>query len=238
MGRILRIFLALIFLVFSLTATLVAGGNHGVEKACRSYIQSTLGWNPADLEIEFRRYIEPAIDWKNVSLQVSHSPNADLCGVLTLRVAAVRNGKTLRSFPVPVQITLYDSVLVTARRLKRHTIISQSDLTLERCKIDLGRITPFTDLGDVVGKRTSRALIAGKVVESSMVEENPLVKRGDRVTVRFLTGSLLLTTIGEALEDGWKGRPVRIKNLSSKKQITGVVAGVGLVDLMTTVAGL
>jgi len=143
----------------------------------------------------------------------------------------------LRSFPVPVQVTLYDSVLVTTRRLKRHDVVTPHDVELQRLPIKSNKDKPLTDISGVIGKRASKALPTGRVLTSGAVEDMPLVRRGDKVTVRYQSNQLLLTTVAEAIEDGWKDRPVRVRSISSRKLITGIVADVGLVDLNSANAG-
>jgi len=236
MRAIRRLLMAIILLLLSSAPLLCAGPREKVEQACRKYVISQSQWNRDDVEIKFRRYIEPAIDWAGTLLQVSHPGNADLCGVVTLRVAVLKNGKAVRSFPVPIEVTLYDDVVVTTRRLRRHDVIRFGDVTLERRKVKLKDDRPYTDSAEVIGHRVKRPQSAGRVIMLSAVEEVPLVKRGQKVTVRYQAGNLLLTVLGEAIEDGWKGRPVRVKNLSSKKLITGIPADVGLVDVLRTAA--
>jgi len=219
-------------LVGGLASHLFAGPRERVEQVCRNYVLAELGWEPADCEIEFRRYIEPAIDWTDVKLTVRHPRNVVLSGAVTLRVEAVKNGKTLRSFPVPIQVTLYDDVVVTSRRLKRNDVIAAHDITVEHRAVNLKADLPLSDPAEVIGRRTTRALPAGRPLDLSLIEDVPLVERGQKVTLRFQTGNLLLTARGEAIEDGWAGQPVRVKNLASKKLVTGIPADKGLVDVV------
>lgn len=227
-----RILLAIILLLWSCLPLWAATPEERIERVCRDYVLSQLQWEPDDVEIRFRRYIKPALDWSKVSLRVSHPRNADFCGVITLRVAAVKGGNAIRSFPVPIEITLYNEVVVITRKLRRHAVISADDFTLERRKVNLSRNSPVTDPAEVIGRRTVRVLSVGRPVVISMIEEIPVIERGQKVTVRYRSGNLLLTTLGEAIEDGWAGGLVRVKNLASKKLITVMVADAGIVDIL------
>jgi len=237
MRTIWRILVAVILLLGATAPPLFADIRERVERACQAYVLAELGWEPGDCEIEFRRYIEPAIDWSGVKLAVSHPRNATLCGSVTLRVEAVKNGKTLRSFPVPIHVTLLDDIVVTSRRLKRHDVITRQDVEVEHREVNLKADRTFTELSQVIGRRATRALPAGRSVNSSSIEEVPLVRRGQKVTLRYQTANVLLTARGEAIEDGWEGQPVRVKNLSSKKLVTGIPVDVGLVDIRYAVNG-
>lgn len=231
MRTIIKIILAILLVLSCAALPAIGGPREMVEQVCRSYILQQSGWNADDVDITFHSYFEPELDWTGVTLQVGHPRNADLCGVVALKVAAVRNGDTLRTFPVPVEIKLYDDVVVTARRLRRGDVIFARDVAIRRQQVDLGADASLTDVADAVGRRATLALPAGRTITTSAIEDLPLVKRGDRVTLRYQCKNLLLTAQGEAIEDGRQGRPVRIKNLSSKRLITGIAAEAGVVDV-------
>ncbi len=232
MRSIIRILIAIFLLLVAGPVVAQAGVQEKIEQVCREYILSQTQWEPDDVEIEFRRFIRPKINWTGVALRVNHPRNADLCGMVTLKVTVVKGGQELRRFPVPVDITLFDDVVVTTRRLKRKDVITDGDVVIERRDINLRKDRPFTALKEVVGWRVRRSLADGAVLTQTAIEENPLVLRGEKVTLRYQTANLLLTAIGEAIEDGWKGRPIRVKNLSSKKLITGVPVDDGIVDVL------
>ena len=64
-----------------------------------------------------------------------------------------------------------------------------------------------------------------------MVEEPPLFKRGDKVFVIAESDTLKVTTVGIASEDGIKGRPVKVLNIQSKKEVFGEVMEDGIVKV-------
>ncbi len=214
----------------------VADTNQRVERACRQYVLEQTQWPNTDLEIKFRRYRPPKIDWTGTKLTLDHSANAELSGNVTLRVLVTKNGKRVRSFPVPVEVTLYDSVVVTADRVKRKDVLTDRDLRLKRREIDLPADRFFHAIEDVVGMRMRRSLTEGAILPSSAVEENPVILQGERVLIRYNSPGLTLTAAGEALEDGWQGAGVRVKNLESKKLINGIVAEDGVVEIDALVA--
>lgn len=232
MRSFIRILMAIILLVGVAPLLVQAGVRENIEQTCRVYVLTQTQWAAKNLEIEFRRYIQPKINWTGVTLRVTHARNADLCGMVTLKVTAIRNGQELRTFPVPVDITLYDDVVVATRRLKRKDVITAADVTIERREVNLKKDRPFADFEEVIGNRMRRSLSSGALLTQTAIEENPLVKRGEKVTIRYQTVNLLLTALGEAIEDGWKGRSIRVKNLSSKKLITAIPVDDGVVDVL------
>ena len=89
----------------------------------------------------------------------------------------------------------------------------------------------MADMADVVGKRSVRNIQAGQVITNSMIENPPMIKKGNRVLIRAESPEILITTQGKVLEDGCFGDQVRVENISSGKEIFAVVSGPGLVEI-------
>jgi flagella basal body P-ring formation protein FlgA len=92
-------------------------------------------------------------------------------------------------------------------------------------KRDLAKIPPgaITDIHAVVGKRVKRTLNAGTILRRSMVDNPPIVKRGDVVKLVIETETLKITTLGRVDERGGMGDTVRVTNLDSKRRVYGQV---------------
>lgn len=237
MRAFLRILVGIVLLTGAWLPVAQAGVQETIEQACRQYILKQTQWAPEDMELTFRRYICPEINWDGVNLEITHPGSADLSGLVTVRVTVFRGKEELRSFPVPLEITLYDEVLVTTRGLKRKEVISPADVLLERREVKLRDDRPLTALEEGIGYRLRRTLTPGTMLTRSAIEENPLVLQGEKVTIRYQIANLLLTAMGEAIEDGWRDRPVRVKNLSSKKLITGIPVDNGVIEILRPGAG-
>ena len=58
-----------------------------------------------------------------------------------------------------------------------------------------------------------------------------IVRKNGPVTLIFEVGALRVETFGIAKEKGAMGDPVRVENLKTRKIVTGLVAGHGIVKL-------
>jgi len=76
---------------------------------------------------------------------------------------------------------------------------------------------------ELVGLTPRRVAYGGKFLLASMLEKPQLVGRGDKVTITFNEGPLILTAKGVALESGAKGDYIRIKNIKSSRTIDATV---------------
>lgn len=128
-------------------------------------------------------------------------------------------------------LDLYEDVVVTSHRLKQNSLINEEDLTLARRKITEFAHQLVPSINDAVGMKTARSLAGGTVLLSQYVKKQPLIKRGDMVTILVTSGSLKITTQGEARGKGAEGELVKVKNLASRRIITARVVDRGVVEV-------
>lgn len=116
-------------------------------------------------------------------------------------------------------VEIYQDVVCTGHFLKKHHLIKEGDIRIERRSSKyLPRDVIFKP-EEVIGKRTRRAIKINKPLRSNFLEMPPLVKRGDMVTILAESGNFLIKTLGEVQEKGSRGKVVRVVNISSRKGI-------------------
>lgn len=129
------------------------------------------------------------------------------------------------------EIKAYAPVVVASRPLRRDTLVSAADVTL--AERELGELAwgYINDAQAAVGKRLRRALPAFAAVAPLALEVQPLVRRGQIVTVSARTGGVEVRTSATALGDGALGERVRMRHSVSKRLIEGTVTADGLVEV-------
>jgi flagella basal body P-ring formation protein FlgA len=130
---------------------------------------------------------------------------------------------------VSVRIVYRGEVLVAARALPRGAILGAADLVMEERSLEEGPAGYLTDPREALGKRTTRPLLLGLPVTSSVLEQIQVVARGQRVPLVVESPYLSVRTAGTALEDGAPGDRIRVQNNESKKVVEGVVGDDGVV---------
>lgn len=95
-------------------------------------------------------------------------------------------------------------------------------------KVTRGQIT---DPNMAIGAQLMRAVKANTPLKKSLLKIPKLVKRASTVELIFKKGGIFLIAEGEALGDGKRGDIIKVKNLKSKKIVTGRVIGVNKVDV-------
>lgn len=117
------------------------------------------------------------------------------------------------------------SVPVLRNNLQNGDIIGASDIEM----IDVPQKTlqhnVIMDKEDLIGMTPRRFAPAGKLILAGVLQRPLLVERGDKVTIAFEHGPLMLTAKGKAMQSGAKGDMVRIKNINSSRAVDAVVTG-------------
>lgn len=152
-------------------------------------------------------------------------------GSKTLSVIVNVDGTPLQKIQMNGVVNLYGDVVVTSHKLRRNTIITEDDLTLSRRKITGFAHQLMSSIPDAVGQEVTQTLGGGAVLLSRYVKKQPLVHRGDMVTILVSNGKLKITAHGEAKSKGAEGDMVKIKNLASRRIISARVLDRGLVEV-------
>jgi flagella basal body P-ring formation protein FlgA len=84
---------------------------------------------------------------------------------------------------------------------------------------------------DTRGMRLKRALVPGDAVLRSDLEPMPFVVRSQDLTVKILTGAILIEAPGVALSDGRLGSTIRVQNPSSKEIYRAKIVDQGVVTV-------
>jgi flagella basal body P-ring formation protein FlgA len=122
-------------------------------------------------------------------------------------------------------------VAVAKTFLKRHQEIGEKDVQWVRKNIALLPSDIVTELKDVRGKRMTLALNRQEIFRTSMLENPPVVKKGDRVILLVENDLFKIITYGEVKEEGRKGDRIKLVNLSSKKEVCGRVLNFSTVQV-------
>ncbi|MFM5399060.1 flagellar basal body P-ring formation chaperone FlgA [Aeromonas veronii] len=129
-----------------------------------------------------------------------------------------------------VEVSLLLPVWVAARDIAKGQAISASDLVEK--ELDVSRIqrgfTPSNH--SLLGHKSNRHLRSGQLIGELDLQKSWAVKQGEGVLIRAGKGEFSATTRGEALDNGGIGDGIRVKNLSSGKEIQAWVTDIGEVE--------
>lgn len=123
------------------------------------------------------------------------------------------SGKYEKMIPVPVLKT----------RHYKEDVIAPDAFTTKFIPESKVRKDVILNPAKMVGMMPKRVISADRPIRKIDVALPFTITKGDVITMRFRSGIMEITTMGEALEDGAKGQRIRLKNKDSGLSVYGQV---------------
>jgi flagella basal body P-ring formation protein FlgA len=124
---------------------------------------------------------------------------------------------------VPVHIEVDLPVLILQRPVAAGVHLQASDVIADTRRV-AGVLSEFLpDVASLSGHHSKRPLPAGTVLVADMLAADPLVVRGQQVTLLAALGGLEVRAPGRVLNDAAVDTRVQVQNLSSQRIVEGVV---------------
>jgi len=120
-------------------------------------------------------------------------------------------------------------VAVLAHPIEKGTRLDRSDFESEARAPAAARGALSAD--DASGMEAARNLTAGNIVRRSDLMKPQLVRRGEPVTIRIVSGALVITASGRALNGGGQGEMVRVVTNTTNRTLDGTIEGSGTVRI-------
>ncbi len=125
------------------------------------------------------------------------------------------------------------SVPVLASRLTTGTVISARDLNWIMVPEEQLSNDILAQADHIVGQELRHDQAEGDFIRTRDIIPPRLVTRGDLVTLKIETPTMLITTQGRALQDGARHDAVRVKNSQSGRIVEGLVEADGIIRVTT-----
>lgn len=132
---------------------------------------------------------------------------------------------------VPAKVLVYQDVVVATRTIARGTLLTKTDLQLEKRPSSELRGAVFERVDPLIRMRTRSQIQAGKPLRAQQIKPQVLIARGEIVTLSTVTSQLSVRTRVEALEDGGLGDRVKLRNRVSGRVVEATVKGRGIASL-------
>jgi flagella basal body P-ring formation protein FlgA len=134
-----------------------------------------------------------------------------------------------RSSYLPFRVYEKKKLFYTKRAMPKGSPISADDLGSKETYTSESELIYPNDLRDVVGKVLKKDVAPGVVLTMLILDSPQVVRRGEMVTIVGENTQLIVKTKGKAEEPGRVGEKIRVKNLSSDREVVGRVADDGTV---------
>lgn len=152
--------------------------------------------------------------------------------VRTVLVTLLADARPVWRGMIGFTVRRYASVLVTTVAIPRGKIVDPACVTRERREITQLKGVPVSDPETLRGTRAAVALSAGAIITAEAVEPIPLVRRNEPVRVTATCGSIVITTLAIACDDGAEGAVIRVRNTTTRQEYAVRVTGAGQASLV------
>jgi flagellar basal body P-ring formation protein FlgA len=133
------------------------------------------------------------------------------------------DNRVVRTMFLAYHVDAVTNVYVAKKPISYHQLLTSEDVSIEKRPVGSLPLRVVKDTSLLQSFWTRRTLAAGTILTEDMLDIPPVVKRQNQVTITTEIGSIKLSTVGIALQDGRPGDVIRIQNVESKRVIMGRV---------------
>ena len=172
-----------------------------------------------------------AVPAGKLDLEIEKLDGGARTGRRSFRIALFINGQFRKTINVVGEVKAQARVAVPTRWMKPKEVVSMEDVTA--ISVDMPSLTHDFVLNkkDVIGKQVLRPLPPRKPIRKIMLDNPPIVRKGDRVLLEVRKGGLLVQAVGLAKADGKSGDTIPVQNNNSGRELMGTILNAGLVEV-------
>lgn len=184
-----------------------------------------------DIEIELRssRFKQSEFDFDSLSIQPMTDSKPR--GLLAFKVALFNEKQEIEKAQIRVKISYFEDVLIASDRIGRHQIINSENCISKRMEITSLTARPLTSENSLADLWSKRDIRKGQILSSGSVEKIPTILTGQGISILYKSNVIEISAKGLAMESGYIGERIRIKNEQSKKILTGTIIDGGTVEI-------
>ncbi len=171
------------------------------------------------------------VGFGKIHLEVEDLKGGGRVGRRAFRVSLFVNKKFLKTVNVVCEVKASTHVAAPRRWMKPGDLIMREDLTFIPVSVPSLDHDFVLDPRRIIGKEVLRPLPPRKPIRKEGIQDPPVVKKGDRVTLEVRQGGLLVQTIGMAKASGKTGETIPVKNQQSGREVLGTIVGAGVVGV-------
>ena len=221
MNKVKWICLAGLLILLPLIGT--AQTDNAFEASLKQGINTYYHLDTANTDIEFRSLRLSAEPDDYDRLEIESMTRAEPRGLLTIRVSLFKDNQPIKDGQVSVRIIHYKDVIVAADRIKHNQSFDDALYIIERRDVTSLTNMPATSLDELIGCRAKRNVSIGQILTLTMIEKIPAIISGQGVEIVYRSAGFEVSARGLAIQSGYNGEKIKVKNLQSKKIIMATI---------------
>jgi flagella basal body P-ring formation protein FlgA len=195
-------------------------------------IERFAGVGRSELKIFFSDHDQKTLAQSAYQDRYEFEPLASVpLGRVPIVIRRYRDNRLVETYRVTVDVAQRFMAVVAKNTIGRHQVFTPSDIEIREVYLSHAG-DPVMDLARVIGQRSASVLRADAVVFDQHLQPSLMVRRGELITVRCISGGLVIRTIGRATEDGALDQVIQVRRDRSRRvypvRITGRQEGMTL----------
>lgn len=154
----------------------------------------------------------------------------NVSSIQKLFLAFYSQNQLIKTYELPFRVKIKKEVIVAKRDILPNEIITKDDILLENIEVDnINDI--MTDISQINKMSLKRRVKAGDVIRKSFLKPQNIIKNGQLVTLKVISGTVTIETTGTALQDAACGDVIRVRRVDDYNSAVfqGTVTDTGFV---------
>ncbi len=114
------------------------------------------------------------------------------------------NSRVIQTY-ITVRLKLFKTVCMAKNEIEPGQPVSNEDVEFKLTNVTDLRGTPIESPDELKGWRSKVKIQPGSILLKELLEEIPIINKGDHITASAISGSVKVSTDAEAKQDGVKG---------------------------------
>jgi flagella basal body P-ring formation protein FlgA len=203
-----------------------ADAGRTLRQTVRDWVEAQTRRSGENLKIDWHHDHHPAWERTDAGGRFEIDPvNRKAVGRVPLVIRQYRDDKLVETFRLGVDVQVRSPVVVATRRMNRGQTITADELKTETRWLDAMAQEPVTDASKLVGMVASRLVRKGQVLTADDARPALLVRRGQLVTLRVISGGLVIKTVARALDEGGRDELIALRDPRTRRTYHARVSG-------------
>ena len=210
-----------------------ASGESTLRQAVIDHFNRELRRFGGRAEVVFDRTSDQVLDLcgPDYQFKVTRRKGSPL-GLTSVQVQVLAAGEVVQTVPLVVQVTTTLEAVAARRSINQDATIRSTDVHVVPLTVtSLDRLS-LNDPAMAIGQRAKRFIPVGTVIDPGMLEQVPLVQRGELVTLVSAVGAVRVVTTGKATQAGLFGEVITVRAADDRRvEVDATVIGRGEVQV-------
>jgi len=197
-----------------------------LRQGCLDYIYSNLG---EDVQVSIAGLLQDqSFDEDDVEAAFVADMKS-LRGNTFVIIEFRKDTKLLRRVQIPVRIKIYREAPVAVDNIGKDKELTEDDITYQKLNVTYYSDDEFPSTEEIVGSKAGRNINRGSIITRSLLKDESMIHKGEKVSIVFETGAISIRATGTALQDAVIGSAIRIRRDNSNSVLQGHVTKEGTV---------